>query len=166
MSQDRRNGFVLVALTAVAAAAFLYNKQLNLEAEKQRAATEERLHERALRCAEDGRKFAAAYFAEEESAALSDHQTAWDDPEFHYNTQLGTCLVRTRFVEIGSITYQHARVTDLSTNQPVAESYVKLTADRNKSDGSLREELSDFSFGKPNMTRAAFVQKADELMKK
>jgi hypothetical protein len=55
-----RNGFVLVGLAAVAAAAFLYNKQLNLEAEKQRAVVQQQLQQHALRCAEDGKKFAVA----------------------------------------------------------------------------------------------------------
>lgn len=159
-------GVTFVALVAVLAAAYLYNKQLNLEAEKQRAAIQEQLHQRALRCAEDGKKFAAAYLAEEQSALLPREQSAWDDPEFHYNTELNTCLVRTRFVALGNVTYQHARVTDLSSNKAVIESYVKLTPDPSKTDGSLKEEVSDILMGKPNLLRSAFQPQADALMKK
>src|SRR4051812_46112608 len=103
MAGESRNGLVLVALVAVVASTFLYNKQLNLEAEKQRIIAQEQLHQRALRCADDGKRFAAAYLAEQQSAVLPRHQTAWDDPEFHYNTELGTCLVRTRFIELGDV---------------------------------------------------------------
>ena len=161
-----RNGYVLVGLVAVAAGAFLYNKQLNLEAERQRLAAEEQAHQHSLRCAEDGKKFAAAYLAEEQSAALPRNQTAWDDPVFHYSKELGTCLVRTRFIELGNVTYQHAKVTDLSSNKAVIESFVKLTPDPNKSDGTLKEELSDLILGSPNLTRAAFQPQADALMNK
>ena len=136
MANQSRAGLVVVALVAVGTAAFLYNKQLNLEAERQRFAAQERLHQRSLKCADDGKKFAAEYLAEETSAQLPREQSAWDDPEFHYNTELQTCLVRTRFVMLGAVTYQHARVTDFSSNKSVLESYVKLTPDPSKADGS------------------------------
>ena len=122
MASQSHAGLVLVALVAIGAGGFLYNKQLNLEADRQRFATQEQLHQRNLKCAEDGKKFAGEYLAEETSALLPQEQSAWDDPEFHYNTELQTCLVRTRFVALGVVTYQHARVTDLSGNKSVIES--------------------------------------------
>jgi hypothetical protein len=166
MANESRGRLVLVALVAIGSATFLYNKQLNLEAEKQRAAAQEQLHQRTLKCAEDGKKFAREYLAQEASAVSQEHQTAWDDPEFHYNVDLGTCLVRTRFVELGPVTYQHARVTDLSSNKALLESYVKLTADPAKTDGSLKEEAFDVLLGNPNLTRAVYQPRADALMKK
>lgn len=166
MANETRTGMLLVAFVAVGAATFLYNKQLNLEAERQRFAAQEQLHRRNVKCAEDGKKFAAEYLAEEASAVLRRHQTAWDDPEFHYNVELGTCLVRTRFIELGDVTYQHARVTDLNSNKAVVESYVKLTPDPNKTDGTLKEELSDLILGRPNLPRAVFQPRADALMQK
>ena len=157
---------VSVALVAIAAGGFLYNKQLNLETDRQRFSAQEQLHQRQLKCAEDGKKFAVEYLAEEASALLPQEQSAWDDPEFHYNTEMQTCLVRTRFVALGVVTYQHARVTDLSSNKSVVESYVKLTPDPGKAAGSLKEEPSDLILGKPNLSRAAFQPLADALMKK
>jgi hypothetical protein len=166
MANESRAGLILVALVAVGAAAFLYNKQLNLEAEKQRAAVQEQLHQRNVKCAEDGKKFAKEYLAEEASAVSPGHQTAWDDPEFHYSAELGTCLVRTRFVEMGVVTYQHARVTDVSSNKALLESYVKLSPDPTKTDGSVKEEAFDVLPGKPNLSRAEFQPRADTLMKR
>ena len=166
MVNQSRTGLLFVALVAIGAGAFLYNKQLNLEAERQRFAVQEQLHQRNVKCAEDGKKFAAEYLAEEASAMLPRHQTAWDDPEFHYNVELGTCLVRTRFIELGDVTYQHARVTDLSSNKAVLESYVKLTPDPDKTDGTLKEEASDLILGRPNLPRSVFQPRADAVMKK
>ncbi len=166
MDNQFRAGIIVVALVAVGTGAFLYNKKLNLEAERQRFAAQEQLHQRNMKCADDGKKFAAEYLAEEASALLPQEQSAWDDPEFHYNTELQTCLVRTRFVTLGTVTYQHARVTDLSSNKPVLESYVKLTPDPGKTDGSFKEELSDLILGRPNLSRSAFQPLADALMRK
>lgn len=166
MSSESRTSMVLVALVAIGAAAFLYNKQLNLEAERHRLAAQEKLQERRLKCAEDGWKFAEKYKAEEVSDVLPSHQFAWDDPVFHYSIELGTCLVRTRIVNVGYVTYQHARVTDLSSNTAVLESYVMLVQDPAKTDGPLKETLSDLNMGRPNMSRAEFVTRAEALMKK
>ena len=43
---------------------------------------------------------------------------------------------------------------------------MKLTPDPDKTDGTLKEELSDLISGKPNLSRSAFQPRADALMKK
>jgi hypothetical protein len=157
--------FVLT-LIAIATAGFLYNKHLNLEADRQRAGMQETLRGHQHKCAEDGKRFAEQYSAEEASARQAGGMILWDDPEYHYNGEMGACLVRTRFVDMGGlVTYQHARITDLTSNKPVLESYVKLTTDPNKTDGTLREEISDI-LQAPNMLRSEFVKRAADLMTK
>ena len=64
----------------------------------------------------------------------------------------------------GFVTYQHARITDLSSNKAALESYVSLTPDPNKTDGSLQEKIHDVLLGLPNIPRAEFVKRAEPLM--
>ena len=61
MGNQSSSALVLVAVIAISAGAFLYNKRLNLQAERQRLAAEEQLHQRSLKCAEDGRQFSVDY---------------------------------------------------------------------------------------------------------
>jgi hypothetical protein len=158
---------LLVGVLAVGAAAFLYNKHLNLEIDEGRRNGQAALYEQRRQCAADGKKWAQEYFQEEASAALSHQLSAWDDPEFHYSVELSTCLTRTRSVDIQSFrTYQHARITDLSSNRAVLESYVSLRPDPDKPDGSLKEEQFDSGTVRDNLSRAEFVKRADALMAK
>jgi hypothetical protein len=67
---------------------------------------------------------------------------------------------------MGYLTYQHARITDIGSNKAVLESYVSLSEDPKKTDGSLQEKLSDMLLGQPNVSRAEFVSRAPSLMTK
>lgn len=102
------------------------------------------------------------------SSALPDGGglAAWDDPEYHYSEELGAGLVRTRSVDYGFITYQHARITKVLTNKSVLESYVKIVP-TGKDDGGVKEELSPNLLQlTENLTRAEFVKRAAAVMSK
>lgn len=163
-----QRGLAVVGLVAIGLAAFLYNKQLDLEASRQRLAQEQQSHQRQIECAEAGKKFATEYLRQEASALQPHERSVWDDPEYHYSDELRTCIVRTRFVTLaGLVTYQHARITDVNSNKAVLESYVTLLPDPDpsKPGGSLKEELSDIIEG-PNLSRDVFQSRADAIMKR
>ena len=63
----------------------LYNKRLNFESGRLELLRQDKLHERALKCADEGRKFAREYMAEESSEVREGGRFYWDNPEFHYN---------------------------------------------------------------------------------
>jgi hypothetical protein len=158
---------LLVGFLAVGTAAFLYNKHLNLEADNGHRIGQAALYEQQRQCAADGKKWAEDYFQEEASAALNHRLSAWDDPEYHYSVERSTCLVRTRSVDIQAYrTYQHARITDLSSNRAVLESYVSLRPDPDKTDSSLKEERFDSGVVRDNLSRDEFVKRANALMAK
>jgi hypothetical protein len=157
---------VLVALVAVGAAAFLYNKHLNFEIEKEHRIAQVVLYERQRQCAADGKKWAEEYLREEASGALNHRLAVWDNPGFHYSVERSTCLVRTRSVDVqASETYQHARITDLSSNRAVLESYVTLSPDPERR-GSLTERTWSDEIVPDNLSRAEFLKRADALMTK
>jgi len=163
---------MLILIGAVFASVFLYNKQLNLEAQKVARAADEKLLENKKKCAVDGEKWAEEYLRQE-SAVARDHQLAyWDEPQFHFSVGLGTCLVRTRSVDDRSsvrdtMIYQHARVTDVYANRAILESAVILTQDNSTTDRTLNEKLTDVFFEvRENLPRAQFVKRADGVMAK
>jgi hypothetical protein len=168
MRSSIRIDVLLVGLIAVATAAHLFNKRLSIETEKEHRLAQAALDERHRQCAADGKKWAEEYFQEETSAALHHQLSAWDDPEFHYSVERSACLVRTRSVDIQSLwTYQHARVTDISSNRGVLESHVRIQPDPAKPDGPWKEELSDLLGAVPeNLSRVEFMKRADALMMK
>ena len=73
--------------------------------------------------------------------------------------------MRTRSVDIGETTYQHARITDLSSNKAVIESYVSLTSDPNNRGGDLTESPFDvLQSEQQNLSRREFISRAKALM--
>jgi hypothetical protein len=75
-----------------------------------------------IKCAELGRKFSSE-FKKEYVSDIS----IWGNPEFHYNSALGTCLVYTEVVDgalnkdINSVWY-YRRITDIYSNKVLAYS--------------------------------------------
>ena len=83
---------VLIVLAVASLAAFFYNKTLNIQAEHNRLAFDERRFEVSQKCGEAGRNFFRDYQSQN-TVATSTHQYLWLDPEFHFNSRLNTCLV-------------------------------------------------------------------------
>jgi hypothetical protein len=75
-----------------------------------------------IKCAELGQKFSAEF----KKDYVSDI-SIWGNPEFHYNSALGTCLVYTEVVDgtlnkdISSVWY-YRRITDIYSNKVLAYS--------------------------------------------
>ncbi len=75
-----------------------------------------------IKCAELGYKFSSE-FKKEYVSEIS----VWGNPEFHYNSSLGTCLVYTEVIDgalnkdINSIWY-YRRITDIFSNKVLAYS--------------------------------------------
>jgi hypothetical protein len=159
---------LLVAAT-IGVGAFLYNKHLDLEIAQERLAYEAWVFERERKCAADGKQWSAEYMREEQSSAYEFHLAAWDPPQFHYSVERDACLVRTRSVDFRDdlISYEHLRVTDISSNRPVLESSVKLVPDTTRNGAPPKEEFSDIVMTvTENLSRAEFEKQADEIMKK
>ena len=158
---------LLVAVAAIGAGAFLYNKKLNVDAELARQEAEKFHFEQQRQCAVDGRVWAEEYRRQEQTSAYNFELAEWDTPAFFYNAELGACLVRTRSVDFREdlIHYEHARLTDILSNRPVAESSVRLVRDATMPGAPPREEPSDIVkvLGE-NLSRAEFKSRADELM--
>jgi len=82
-----------------------------------------------IKCAELGQKFSAE-FKKEYVSDIS----IWGNPEFHYNSALGTCLVYTEVVDgalnkdINSVWY-YRRITDIYSNKVLA--YSRYFIDKN-----------------------------------
>ncbi len=75
-----------------------------------------------IKCSELGRKFSTE-FKKEYTSDIS----IWGNPEFHYNSTLGACLVYTEVVDgalnkdINSVWY-YRRITDIYSNKVLAYS--------------------------------------------
>lgn len=155
-----RLAVLLLIAVSLGVAAFLHNKKLNLDAAALKVA-------RQQRCAIDGRLWSEEYRREEQSAAYEFHLAAWDRPQFHYSEELEGCLVRTRSVDFRDdlVTYEHRRVTDITSNHPVLESSVRLVANTERNGAQPLEEPSDIvlTVGE-NFSRAEFAARADALM--
>src|SRR5256885_13345651 len=82
-----------------------------------------------IKCAELGQKFSAEFKKEYVSDV-----SIWGNPEFHYNSALGTCLVYTEVVDgalnkdINSVWY-YRRITDIYSNKVLA--YSRYFIDKN-----------------------------------
>jgi hypothetical protein len=164
-----RGALLVVATGVFAASAFLFNKKLNLDAGQARQAAEAFVFEQQRKCAVDGRSWAEEYRRQEQTSAYNFQLAEWDPPRFHYSRELQACLVRTRSVDFRDdlIYYEHQRVTDITGNQPILESSVRLVRNTSAVPGSPpTEEPSDIVkvIGE-NLSRAEFAKRADELMK-
>lgn len=90
-----------------------------------------------IKCSELGRKFSAE-FKKEYASDIS----IWGNPEFFYNSALGTCLVYTEVAD-GELdkniksTWYYRRITDIYSNKVLA--YSRYVID--KSDPTKKETL-------------------------
>lgn len=90
-----------------------------------------------IRCTELGRKFSSE-FKKEYVSDIS----IWENPEFHYNTALGTCLVYTEVVD-GALhkdihyVWYYLRITDIYSNKVLAYSRYLIDKKDPEKEGTL-----------------------------
>lgn len=90
---------LLCLLTALALAPLhgcSYLKHVAPPAEKELSATER--FERVAKCGIAGKEYFER-FAKEWNTFDARNALAWDEPEYHYNSRLETCLIHIRFVQ-------------------------------------------------------------------
>lgn len=109
----------------------------------------------AEKCSKAGRSFYETY----RSSNMPDG-FLWDEPQFHYNARLGTCLLQTRFVRLaGTTSFHQNAVIDIFANK------VLLRGDFERDVKSHEEKLWDVSTDNaPNFTSTTFIQRAESLM--
>ena len=122
--------------------------------QQQQALSAEQKLALAEKCSKAGRIFFESY----RSANIPD-QFISDEPEFHYNSRLGTCLLRSRFVFLGeSSTYHQNAVIDIFANKVLLQGFFH----RDKK--SQEEKLSDTDDNVPNFASEGFFPRAESLM--
>jgi hypothetical protein len=82
----------------------------------------------------------------------------WDEPEYHYNTKLNTCLIHIRYVSLGQPSSHRNQVIDIFANRPIL--YGWFERDTDKKTETLSEIVSDNA---PNYTSIEYFKRKDKL---
>ena len=154
---------VLIVLAVASLAAFFYNKTLNIQAEKQRLAFDERRFELAQKCGEEGRNFFHNYQSQN-TVATSTHQYLWLDPEFHFNGRLNTCLVYVGYADeitTGNAVFHDYRIIDSYSNKTLVFSWTSKVC---ASPSQCNEQVLDSYFEVPSVTTTQFFNRKSVLM--
>jgi hypothetical protein len=114
--------------------------------------------ELAQLCRTDGLKLFGDFSNEVNDPSL---HYIWDDPEFHYNRKLNTCLVAIRYFRFSdhTMTFQYNRVMDVYGNRPLLFCEFK----RSVGDDTKEEVLDTFHTGVPNYTSTQFLEEKKKL---
>jgi hypothetical protein len=102
---------------------------VSCESSKEQKLSKEKLFELSERCSNTGKLYFQDFVKETNAVGFSvKSQYSWDDPEYHYNSRLNTCLIHIRYVEFDkydiAITRHYNQVVDIFFNP---ESCVKTT---------------------------------------
>lgn len=82
----------------------------------------------------------------------------WDEPEYHYNTKLNTCLIHIRYVSPGKPSSHRNQVIDIFANKPIL--YGWFERDSEKKTETPSEIVSDNA---PNYTSIEYFKRKDKL---
>jgi hypothetical protein len=82
----------------------------------------------------------------------------WDEPEYHYNTKLNTCLIHIRYVSPGKPSSHRNQVIDIFANKPILYGWFERDSDKNTE--TLSEIVSDNA---PNYTSIEYFKRKDKL---
>jgi len=116
------------------------------------------------KCAKVGREYFKQFVAETNATAYQMKTSySWDDPEFHYNKRLNTCLIHIRYIEREPYpihyTTHYNQVVDVFSNKTILRGFFS----RDKEDDSWKENILDMNDGVPNFTSTEYFKRKDKL---
>ena len=116
--------------------------------------------ERAARCGTAGKEYFEK-FAKEWNTFDARHALLWDEPEYHYNSRLETCLVHIRFVQPlpggGNESRHFSQTIDVLSDRVIL--YGWFSREDKTSTETLRDTMGDA----PNFTSAEYSRQKDIL---
>lgn len=113
----------LIVALAIAYYIAIYLPQLNNL--KLAEIAKQQVLENQLKCTKDGKNFFEEFV--KANYSVGDNKitgpTSFDNPEFHYNVKLNTCLVYTRYLQLSpweqGLGFHYNRVTDINSNKAI-----------------------------------------------
>jgi hypothetical protein len=113
--------------------------------------------ELAEKCSKAGKEYFNDYWRSNNSEGYR-----WDDPEYHYNSRLNTCLIHIRYVLIESydtkLSFHYNQVMDIFSNKAIIYGWFERDI------GKKTETLIDTpSSSVPNFTSTEYIKEKDKL---
>ena len=135
------------------------------ERPKEQKLPKEKLFELSERCSTAGRSYFENFSRETNAFAFSTKtRYTWDEPEYHYNSRLNTCLIHIRYIEFdkydSAISHHYNQVVDIFSNKTILRGWFRRKVDdKNGTD----ETVTDMRDGIPNYTSVEYFKQKNKL---
>jgi hypothetical protein len=116
--------------------------------------------EKKLELKEKCSKCGETYFHDFQRSSDSQHQYAWDEPEYHYSHRLNTCLIHIRFIYSmdSKVSMHYNQIIDIFSNKIILYGWFTRDIEKNT------EEVFDTSHSNiPNYTSTEYFKQKDKL---
>ena len=133
--------------------------------QREQKLSKEKLFDLSERCSNAGKLFFQDFVRQTNSIGRSvKSDYLWDDPEYHYNSRLNTCLIHIRYVEGDkygiSITYHYNQVIDIFSNKTILRGwFTRDTSDKNATKETILTTVDEA----PNYTSAEYFKQKNKL---
>ena len=129
---------------------------VNCDNFKSKELSPEKKLELAEKCSKAGKEFFDQY-----TKNNYDPQNRWDEPEYHYNSRLNTCLIHIRFITLTdktAYTFQYNQVIDIFSNKPILYGWFDRDVEKNTESllGTMQKEV-------PNYTSTEYFKQKNKL---
>lgn len=138
---------------------------VSCESSKKQELSKEKLFELSERCSNAGRLYFRDFVRETNASGFSvKSQYSWDDPEYHYNSRLNTCLIHIRYIEFdkynSAVSTHYNQVVDIFSNKTILRGwFMRDVSDKN----GTKETIIDMSDGTPNYTSIEYYRQKNKL---
>ena len=141
-----------ILIIAILSLSFL----VNCDNPKSKEMSAEKRLELAEKCSKAGREFIKGYFARNNQEGC-----LWDEPEYHYNSRLNTCLIHIRYLYMlpnSMLSLHYNQVIDIFANKPILYGYFQRDSEKNT------ETLLESATGDaPNYTSIEYFKQKNKL---
>jgi hypothetical protein len=134
--------------------------------QKEQKLSKEKLFELSERCSKAGKLYFEDFAKQTNISGLAyKSKYLWDDPEYHYNSRMNTCLIHIRYIETfpehgSGISSHYNQVVDIFSNKTILRGwFMRDSSDKN----AIKETILDMGDGIPNYTSTEYFKQKDKL---